>query len=790
MSKARTLANLISDNAELADGQISVAEVVGAAPTASPTFTGNIDAGDNVKIRLGDSDDLQIYHDGSHSYVSDEGTGNLNIQSNGTQINLQKSDGTKMIEAINNGNVVLYSNGTERLRANGTGIDVTGNATFADNGKAIFGADSDLQIYHTGSASIIRDQGVGSLYIDGGSEIFLRGQSGYSNMVKAIDGAEVQLYHNNNLKLATTATGVDVTGTVTSDGLTVENNSGATINVNTALTGADSKILLHEGSTASPTNGASIRYAGATNEFSIGVGSSVDTKRLSIARDTGDISFYEDTGTTAKLTWDASAERLGLGTSSPSWPLEISASGGNSRLELNRSDINTTGMVGAISFTASDSHSVAAIDVLGDGDNEGAHLRFLTTSAASSNNHFSSATERMRITSTGKVGIGTVPTANLHVIASGTDNLTGVLIESTDASASTSPDLALYKNSASPADDDSLGALWFYGKNSADERILYGGIFARSADVTDGTEDGDLLFFTRGAGSHTEVMRLDNEGDLLVGKTAASTGTAGCELRANGKLVGTIDGGNHTLGRLTSVGDILKFAKDDVTVGRLGMDASFYIDGTTNEAGLQFRASDIVPRDNGALDDNAIDLGDASYRFDDIFATNGTIQTSDANEKQDIAALTSAEMLVAKRISALFKTFRWKDKVAAKGNDARTHTGIIAQDVQAAFTAEGLDAGDYSLFISSTWWETQTEVPEVEAVAEVTDEDGNVTTEAVEAVDAYTRTDTYDTEAEAPEGATERTRLGIRYPELLAFVGAYNEQRFASIEARLTALEG
>ena len=65
MSKARTLANLISDNAELADGQISVAEVVGAAPTASPTFTGNIDAGDNVKIRLGDSDDLQIYHNGS-----------------------------------------------------------------------------------------------------------------------------------------------------------------------------------------------------------------------------------------------------------------------------------------------------------------------------------------------------------------------------------------------------------------------------------------------------------------------------------------------------------------------------------------------------------------------------------------------------------------------------------------------------------------------------------------------------------------------------------------------------
>jgi hypothetical protein len=85
-------------------------------------------------------------------------------------------------------------------------------------------------------------------------------------------------------------------------------------------------------------------------------------------------------------------------------------------------------------------------------------------------------------------------------------------------------------------------------------------------------------------------------------------------------------------------------------------------------------------------------------------------------------------------------------------------------------TAEGLDAGDYAMFISTTWWETQTEVAAVEAVEEVTDEEGNVTTEAVEAKDAYTRTDTYHTAEEAPEGATEKTRLGVRYSELLAFI--------------------
>ena len=62
--------------------------------------------------------------------------------------------------------------------------------------------------------------------------------------------------------------------------------------------------------------------------------------------------------------------------------------------------------------------------------------------------------------------------------------------------------------------------------------------------------------------------------------------------------------------------------------------------------------------------------------------------------------------------------------------------------------------------------------------------------EGVEAKEAYTRTDIYDTLEEAPEGATEHTRMGVRYHELLAFIGAATEQRLTSIESRLTALEG
>ena len=94
-------------------------------------------------------------------------------------------------------------------------------------------------------------------------------------------------------------------------------------------------------------------------------------------------------------------------------------------------------------------------------------------------------------------------------------------------------------------------------------------------------------------------------------------------------------------------------------------------------------------------------------------------------------------------------------------------------------TDAGLNAADYAFWCSDTWWETSTDVPAVEADEEA----------GIEARDAYTHIESYDTAEEAPEGATERTRLGVRYPELLAFIGAATEQRLADIETRLTALE-
>jgi len=277
-------------------------------------------------------------------------------------------------------------------------------------------------------------------------------------------------------------------------------------------------------------------------------------------------------------------------------------------------------------------------------------------------------------------------------------------------------------------------------------------------------------------------MRIDSSGNVLISTTSSDPrnftgGASGVKLGSDQPefAVGTM----FINSSYTSDGDIVSFRKEGSTVGSIGVIANRPYIGS-NDCGISFGALDILPTDGANRIDNAKDVGSSMFRWDDVYATNTTIiGTSDANEKQQIASLTDAEVTAAKALSKLFKTFKWNSAVESKGDNARTHTGHIAQDIQQAMTDAGLDAGDYAFFISTTWWETQTEVPAVEA-----DEENGI-----EAVDAYTRTDTYETAEEAPEGATERTRLGVRYAELLAFIGAATEQRLTNIEARLTALE-
>jgi len=103
----------------------------------------------------------------------------------------------------------------------GGGLTVAGNVSLPDNYKAIFGTGSDLQVYHTGSVSVISEQGTGDLNVQtNGANIALLGNGGSEYMANFASDGAVTLYHNNAAKIATTASGISVTGTVAATAFT------------------------------------------------------------------------------------------------------------------------------------------------------------------------------------------------------------------------------------------------------------------------------------------------------------------------------------------------------------------------------------------------------------------------------------------------------------------------------------------------------------------------------------------------------------------------------------------
>jgi hypothetical protein len=323
--------------------------------------------------------------------------------------------------------------------------------------------------------------------------------------------------------------------------------------------------------------------------------------------------------------------------------------------------------------------------------------------------------ERMRIDSSGNVGIGTSsPEGQLHLYG-----------DSVGAPSADADDLVIEKTG-----DTGLSIL-----STTTGRIYFGDAASNDqGSIRYVHSDNSMRFETDSA----ERMRLDSSGNLLVGNTNTSLYNNSAD--AYGFVIGSSgtyqQSANNTVlayfNRQNGDGEIIQFRKDGATVGSIGVGNSSSVFDISGAATFPIRLTGqnvsywVTSGAFYAGTDNARDLGTASFRWDDVYATNGTIQTSDANEKQDIDVLSDAEQRVALAAKGLLRKFRWKDAVAEKGDDARIHFGIIAQDLQAAFAAEGLDAGDYAMFIHTTW----------------TDE----------------------------ETGEEKSRMGVRYSELLAFI--------------------
>ena len=158
---------------------------------------------DNCKIGIGNSGDLRFCHDGSHSYVSADGTGNLYIQQHTADkdIAFQADDSS--------GSATTY------FFLDGSAVDtrVCKNFRFIDNVRAGFGTSMNLNICNDGTHSYIAN-GANSLYVRTASTIQLENSDGSEDMATFAANGAVSLFHDNVKKFATTSSGVGIFGTL------------------------------------------------------------------------------------------------------------------------------------------------------------------------------------------------------------------------------------------------------------------------------------------------------------------------------------------------------------------------------------------------------------------------------------------------------------------------------------------------------------------------------------------------------------------------------------------------
>ena len=310
---------------------------------------------DNAKALFGAGSDLQIYHDGGTSFIEDAGTGNLQIKTNGAEIDLFAGS-DYMMRAFKDGAVSLYYDNAAKLSTTATGVDVTGNVIatgvgtfasldisgdidvdgttnldavdidgavqldatltvgandqgydvifhgdsasrnmqwdssidclkFTDAVKILLGDSNDLQIYHDGSDSYVDDNGTGGLILRGNAAVTIGKYTGETMGFFEADGA-VTLYYNNAAKIATTATGVSVTGELAAATLDISGN----VDIDGTLE-----------TDALSINGTTVTSTAAELNILDGVTSNATELNVLDALDRGSLIYGNSSGATAVL---------------------------------------------------------------------------------------------------------------------------------------------------------------------------------------------------------------------------------------------------------------------------------------------------------------------------------------------------------------------------------------------------------------------------------------------------------------------------------------------------------
>jgi len=603
--------------------------------------TENLDFPDNVKLRLGTSQDLEIYHDGSNSYVADRGTGNLRLEGTNIALNNQASNKTYLL-ATDGGSVQLRHNDATKIETTSTGVDITGNIVVsgtvdgrdvASDGAAAVAALPKAGGAMTGAITTNstfdgRDVATDGTKLDGietaatadqtQSEINALGitATGLSG-TPAISVANItttgELRGPASLVIDPAGIG-DNTGTVVIKGNLQVDGATTTIN-STTLTVDDLNLTLASGAangTAANGAGITIDGASATLTYQSTGDNWAFNKNLDVTgtvtadglTSSGVMTMTTPATTTARVTL---TETNGVSTI-----LDARGSSGNVGTTTNHQLNLVINNVAKAYLTTAGSFGVANDLLLNntnskidyDGGNAGA-LRFFSTSANA---------EKMRITSAGLVGIlNQNPDTELHVTGSTTSSL-GFRLGAADRwkirPNSGNAQLAFEYSTSSTLSDssiqvelDSTGGAIFGGRISTRTSGYSFEVKKSAVSIGDGGTNGVLNLnasskaFIKRAGN--DAIVIDSSENIGIGtdSPAAKLHIENGDMRIEKDTKATIGFRGHTTGSTA-----LAFRDSNAAVDRMTISSSGNVGiGTTPHSGWYSNATALQIATTGAL---------------------------------------------------------------------------------------------------------------------------------------------------------------------------------------------
>jgi hypothetical protein len=724
---------------------------------------------DNARAGFGASADLIIYHDGSNSFINEQGTGDLYIQTNGTNMFLRDSASGNTFIAMNTGtaDVSLKQGGNTKFETTSTGITITGVAVtdgldLGDNEKIRLGASQDLQIYHDGSHSYIQDTGTGDLKLQASNDIFLLDGSG-NVMIEASEGGSVDLFHNGSKRFETTSSGVTVSGTITanSDSDQILNlnssdsnavylafqrggsrkayigygGSGNTFNIVNEISDGDISIVGNDGGVTTPVLSFDVSDSGAaTFAGNVAVGDgSVSSPSITFSGDT-DTGIFR-TASNAINFGTNGAERmrltntgLGIGTTSPGGNLHVvGASGGAGQIYISDAD-NGTGTSDALLISKSGTNAFIY-------NRDSGNISFGTNDVSSiltlDNSQNATFAGNISLADSKNLKLGTGQ--DLELFHSGTEsfisNATGHL---------TIQNSADDKDIIFKSDDGSGGTATYFFLDGSEVRTTFNkeARFIDSAKLKLG-DSGDLQIFHDGTDTHLENatgtlnieannLRLGSYGtdDYIIATNAGSvelyhndvkkfeTTSAGVTVTGNITVSSGVaifnDGnginfGNSDAKIYGSTANGIQFNASGSEAMRLDQSGNLFVGATTTiSTGNGFSVSSTGQVRIGRASTGVIKQIVFSNPNDEVgsISTSGSATafntSSDYRLKEDLQDFTGLDMI--SKIPVY--DFKWKsDKSRSYGVMAHELEEVLPQAVTGEKDAEQMQSVDYSKIV-------------------------------------------------------------------------------------------